>query len=179
MAGVGPGDLQDLADDLLAAATDALDSIPTYAGLTDLNGAPDRAFTYPGRPIWDCCEQLVVHVENVTDRFALPKAVFEKINVPNLVVWIGRCAPKGEIKAQRFIPPPVAEMEAASRQHHADGWALWNHIWNMIRAETFLTRCTLVTVGTMTPFLTEAQDCVGWQLPFTIGLDGYEETLGP
>lgn len=176
MAGTGPGDLQLLAEDLLAVSVDALDTIPTYPSLTGLMGAPERAFTSPGEPVWDCCQQLVVHVTQIADRFALPKAVFEKINAPSLAVTITRCLPEGAIVGKTFQPPTVAALNAAAAQHHVDGWALWNHIWNAIRADVFLARCTEVSFVSMLPFAPQG-GCGGWQLIFNTILDGYDETF--
>ena len=56
MAGTGPGDLFDIADELKDICIEALDSIPDFTGLEDLNGAPAYAFVSPAAPIPDCCD---------------------------------------------------------------------------------------------------------------------------
>lgn len=173
MAGVGPGDLDLLAHDLLDVCVEALGTIPGY--LPTLAGAPVRSFVSPGQPALDCCDQLTVHVPNVVERAATPKPSHGRLNVPNLLVTITRCVPTGEITASSYTPPSVAEEEAAAAQMNADGWALWNHIWNQVRAGTFLTRCDQVTVGNLTALIPEG-GCGGWTLGFAATLDGYEET---
>lgn len=175
MAGAGPGDLDLLAHDLLDTSVEALDTIPGY--LPALSGAPPRRFVSPGQPALDCCDQLTVHAPNIVERPAGPKPVTGRLNVPNLLVTITRCVPEGKIVGQTFQPPAPTSLEAAAAQIHADGWALWNHIWNMIRNETFLARCQQVTVGNLTALIPDG-GCGGWTLGFAAVLDGYEEDPG-
>lgn len=174
MAGSGPDDFHALALDLLDVAADALDSTPTFAGLGGLKAAPERQFVHPGVPVWDECEQLVVHAGGLADRFALPKAVFDKVNVPALTVTILRCLPQATVNGKTIVAPSSDDLTAAARQHHADAWALWNHIFNAIRAGSFLTRCTEVSFVSMIPFA-PAGGYGGWQMNFSAVLDGYEE----
>ena len=181
----GPGDLFDIADELKDVCIAALDTIPDWPGLEsyDLLGAPEYSFVSPAAPIPDCCDDgmLAVHVNNVTDRFsreAEPSA--PKLNVPSLIVSVLRCVPMGEGEGNSYSPPTVAEEEASARQTLADGWALWNHIYNRIRATApdaaFLERCQRANFVSMQ----SVRDgmCAGWQLAFLVQLDGYDEDFG-
>lgn len=179
MAGQGPGDLFDLAEELLEVCTAALDSIPDFPGLDELEGAPTYHFVSDGPPIPDCCDDgmLAVHVNNVTDRFSREGAPQDpKLNVPSLIVSVLRCVPLGSGEGDTYTPPPAAEIEASARQILADGWALWNHIYNALRADPpqILTTCQRAKFVSMQA-VREGQ-CSGWQLAFLAQLDGYEDT---
>ena len=174
MAGVGPGDLHELADELRDVCVEALDSIPTFAGLEDLAGSPEYVAVWPGAPLSECCDDgtLAVHVNNITDRHARSgNAGAPKLNLPNLIVTLQRCV---QVVTESGELVPAAEVEAYSRQHDADGWALWNHIYNLIEQEEFLTRCQFITFNAMIPLPLDG-GCGGWQLSFTAHLDGYRE----
>lgn len=171
MAGPGPGDLHELAAELRDVCVEALDTIPGYE--TELEGAPDRVFVSPGAPVADCCEFLAVHVNSLADRFARPNdAGAPKLNIPRLVVTSMRCVPVGE----GLDPPSVEDLELAARQLNADAWALWNHIYNLITAEQFLTRCAHVAFVQMQS-IAPMGGCAGWQLAFDAQLDGYPEEI--
>lgn len=177
MAGVGPDDLYQLAAELRDVATEALDSIPDFAGLEALEGAPERVFVSPGAPVADCCEFLAVHVNSIADRFARPAdGGAPKLNIPRLIVTSMRCVPQGEGEEHTYQPPTVVALEEAARQLDADGWALWNHIYNLIEAEQFLTRCAHVAFVQMQSIAPEG-GCAGWQLAFDAQLDGYREEI--
>lgn len=176
MASVGPGDLYELADDLLDACTESLDTIPTFAGLEDLLGAPALRYVSPGAPYPDCCDDgmLAVHVNNITDRFARQNdAGAPKLNVPNLIVTLLRCT---QIVNEQGELESVDVMQGHSRQLYADAWALWNHIYNLIEVDQFLTRCGRVVFQSMQSLQTEG-GCGGWQLSFLVQLDGYSEVI--
>lgn len=175
MAGVGPTDLHDLATELLNASIEALDTIPTYDAI--LAGAPGRAFVAPGPVSLDCCDQLAVHVGPLSEGSSapeLPAASFARINRVQLVVTASRCVPGPDSSGN---PPPVSAMEAASQQINADKWALWNHLYNMIRADLLFSRCCDVIWGALTP-LQPSGGCGGSRLTITVCFDGYEEVQG-
>jgi hypothetical protein len=181
--GTGPGDLYALAAELRDVCIEALDTIPTFTGLEDLDGAPEYSFVSEAAPIPDCCDDgmLAVHVNNVTDVFARnsqPQA--PKANVPNLIVSVLRCLPLGEVEGDTYTPPAADEIEAAARQTLADGWALWNHIYNLIRHEPplFLNRCQRADFLGMQSIRPGDGQCGGWQLAFAAELAGYDEELG-
>lgn len=175
MPGSGPGDLQALCEELLQASIDALDTIPTFDAT--LEGAPERYFVSPGLPVLDCCPQLSVHAAGVTEADTTPgglgagrRASAARLNHVALVVTIARCIP-GE------PTPPADDLEAAAEQINADGWALWNHIWNLIRADLLFSLCGEVFWDGLRP-LSPSGLCAGWTLNLRVRLDGYSEVLG-
>lgn len=175
MAGVGPTDLHDLATELLNASTEALDTIPTYDPV--LGGAPDRRFVAPGPVALDCCEQLAVHVAPITEGASapeLPAASFARTNRVQLTVTISRCVPVPDGNGN---PPPALAQEEAAQQINADKWALWNHLYNMIRDGDLFSRCCDVIWGALTP-LQPNGGCGGSRLAITVCFDGYEEVPG-
>jgi len=169
MAGTGPRDLHLLCQELLEAATDALDTIPNFE--PGLAGAPARTFLSPGDPALDCCDQLTVNVTSSTFiapvQGPLAKAP-DRINGPTLVVTATRCIPTGE-------EPPIADMEAAAEQINADGWALWNHLFNLWRSEMLFTLCGVLSMN-LQP-MPPSGGCAGWRLIVQTNLEGYEEVL--
>lgn len=182
-SGTGPGDLYALAAELRDVCTEALDTIPTFTGLEGLDGAPEYRFVSEAAPIPDCCDDgmLAVHVNSVADQFARagqPQA--PKANVPNLIVTILRCLPLGEVDGDTYTPPSATEIETAARQTLADGWALWNHIYNLIRHEPrlFLEDCQRADFLGMQSIRPGDGQCGGWQLAFAAELGGYDEELG-
>jgi len=175
MAGTGPEDLQTLAQELLDACIDALDSIPLSA--PDLGGAPERTFIAAGVPVWDCCEQMAVHVSSLTEAPTSPgglatgrRASAMRINLARLVVTLTRCVPVSEDGE----PPPAALLTASAEQINADAWAIWNHLYDAIRAGTLFALCLEVFWEGMTA-VNPSGGCAGWQIAFRVRLDGYEE----
>jgi hypothetical protein len=179
MAGTGPGDLETLADDLLQASIDALDTVPV--AIPGLLGAPERSFISPHLPALDCCDQLTVHVPAIVEADTVPGGLgkgtrhrMSRMNHVALTVTITRCVP---IIDGAGNLPALAELTAASEQLLADGWALWNHVWNLVRAKQLFSYCGEVHWDGLRPLGPEG-GCAGWTLAFTVSLDGYEETLG-
>lgn len=175
MAGTGPGDLHALAEEYLAAVVEALDLIPDYE--PTLDGAPERSFVAPGSPAFDCCPQLTVHVSPLSEGSMAapsPKASDFRINRVSLVATAIRCLPLADTNGN---PPSAAEQHAAAEQINADKWAMWNHVWNLIRAGTLFERCNDVIWNGLSP-ITPQGGCGGSTLTVTVALDGYEETIG-
>ena len=173
----GPGDLHDTAVELLDAAAGALDSVPELLG-TDLLGAPERQLIYYGNPVHDCCEQLVVWVNPIGEGARSPGTlapVFQIVR-PTYRIHFTRCVPTGEIVAKKYIPPEAADVTEAARQIHADGWAMWNRIFNLINAGLLFSSCQDLVRWSMIP-ITPMGGCGGWEMQFTVGLDGYPEEL--
>jgi hypothetical protein len=174
MAGTGPEDLFALAQEFLDACIEALDTIPTFA--PGLGGAPERSFVSPGLPAFDCCDQLTVHVSGVTDgpnspaNFSGRSASSMKVNTVGLVATATRCLPsEGE-------PPSAVDLSASAEQVDADGWALWNHIYNLIRADQLFTLCGEVFWDGLRSINPQG-GCGGFTLNLRVELEGYEETL--
>lgn len=168
MAGTGPGDLDSAALELLTAAVEALDSIPSFSGLDSLSGAPSRAFVSPGRPAADC-EQLTVHAQRVAGTPADQKDARQ--NSVTFVVTLYRCVPKPD--ASMKAPRPEA-LEASAAQLNADGWALWNHIFEKIRAGDLFAKCPPIIWDGMDA-LEPAGGAAGWRLTIRATIDGYQE----
>lgn len=168
-----PLDLNSACEELLNAAADSLDTIPTF--WADLVGAPERRFVAFGPPVLDCCDQLTVYVPQVLDAPLSPgglsagRKVAAKINHVYLVVTVSRCYPQPDAKGN---PPSVADIEAASDQLNADGWALWNHLYCLWTADELFTFCDEVFWDSLRP-LGPQGGCAGWNLGIHMSLDGY------
>lgn len=174
MAGTGPGDAHDLAVEVLAAAVEALDSIPVFEPA--FVGAPARTFVSPGKPAHDCCDdgQLTVHIQPVSEGASaprVPRASQARINRVALNIISLRCIqtdPKG---------PDPDQAEEVAAQINRDGWAIWNHLWNLQREGLLFNQCGDVIWGQLTSIPAQGT-CGGWSLTITASLDGYEETIG-
>lgn len=168
MAGTSPEDLHVLAQGLLDASIEALNTIPTFA--PELGGAPERSFVSPGQPAFDCCDQLSVHISAVNEQ-PLGQSNTHKQgarrNLVTLVVTITRCHDLD------VIPPPIAVLNATAEQMNADGWALWNHLWNLMRSGDLLTLCDEVFWDGLRA-LTPSGGCGGWVLILRGAYEGYE-----
>ncbi len=172
--GTGPEDLQALCQEFLDACEEALNTIPLFA--PGLGGAPERSYISPGQSADDCCPQLTVWAQQVGESpnspgsFRGKSAVDGQINVVTLIARIVRCV---ETKGD---PPPMADLEASAEQINADGWALWNHLYGMVRADLLFSMCGEVFWDGMRS-ITPSGGCGGWVLALRVELDGYEETL--
>lgn len=175
MAGTGPGDLNLLCSAFLAACEDALDTIP--AAEPELSGTPSRAYVSPGIPALDCCDQLTVDARSVVEDARSPSGPGSgqrarygaRKNQVALVATITRCIP---VINDTKNPPAPAEMESAAAQINADGWALWNVLWNLVRSGNLFTLC-----GDSSPTLRQlapSGGCAGWTLQMVVELEGYE-----
>jgi hypothetical protein len=175
----GPTDLQDLAVDFLQALVDSLDAIPDADPA--LAGAPARAFVNPGVPVWDCCEQLVVYDPSIGEQSTSPtgpgassrRHVFGRIPMVRLVGTITRCQAQGTVVGKTYVPPSPDVKTAESAQHHADGWAIHNGIFNRL-GQGLLGggRCSEAQWEGMEA-VTPAGGCGGWTVTIRFQLDGY------
>jgi len=171
-------------------AAEALDSIIDFD--PTLEGAPERQFVSPGIPVndfvgRDCCSQIAVWALPTTEADTTPggglesglrSARFAWINQVGVSIAASRCIPTGDSSSVGiYTPPSAAALTEASRQHHADGWALWNHMHNAIHAGRILDHCTSIIVNGITPAI-PAGGCAGWVVSLTAALDGYSESLG-
>jgi len=174
-----PEDLHAIAQDLLDACVGALDTIPTFD--PDLDGTPDRTLISPGLPAFDCCDQLAVHASVVTDAPLSPGGLSAgikhrtggKINHVALVVHATRCVPVPDASGN---PPTAAALTAVAAQVNADGWALWNHVYNLIRDGQLFALCDEVFWDGLRA-INPSGGCGGWTLNLRAQLDGYEEVL--
>ena len=174
--GTGPEDLQALCQEFLDACVEALDTIPVFA--PGLGGAPERSYISPGQSADDCCPQLTVWAQAVGESPRSPgtfrgkSASDGQVNVISLVARILRCVPTGN----SGDPPAVDDMQDAAEQINADGWALWNHLYNMVRADQLFMLCGEVFWDGLRS-ITPSGGCGGWNLFLRVELDGYEEVL--
>ena len=169
--GTGPEDLQALAQEFLDACVEALDTIPMFA--PGLGGAPERSFISPGLPAFDCCDQLTVHVAGVNSDPIQPPKNKNRVNIVSLVATATRCLPTGDNQN----PPSADDLQDSAAQVNADGWALWNHIFNLIRADLLFTLCGEVLWDGLRSINPQG-GCGGYTLNLRVELDGYEETFG-
>jgi hypothetical protein len=170
MAGTNALDLHALAEELLDASVDALDTIPTFD--PGLAGAPDRTFVPPGLPALDCCDQLTVHVVAVNESppgQSNTHKTGSRRNIVTLVVTTTRCydLPKDG------STPTEAQLSGTAEQLNADGWALWNYLWNLMRSGELLTLCDEVFWDGLRS-LTPSGGCGGWVLTLRAAYEGYE-----
>jgi hypothetical protein len=176
-------DLQTLCDQVLAAAIDALDTIPGFA--PGLEGAPERTFTSAGQPVFDCCPQLSVNAsvirEAATEPLGLGSGIRHRLsfrkNLVGVSVWIARCAAVG----QAGEPPTEAALNAVSEQVNADGWALWNTLWNVNRggsSDPIVSLCDEWYMDSLIA-LQPSGGCSGWQLSVRAELAGYGDGPNP
>lgn len=182
------GDLHLLAQAYLDACAEALDTIPPWDAVqptpAGLLGAPTRQFVSAGLPVWDCCEQLAVNVVDITEAPTSPgglpsgkRYTYGRLNHVVLQATITRCVPTGvEAMGGNYQPPPAAALNAAAVQHDADGWALWNHLFNLQSSGLFLTLCDEVFFEGITA-AAPAGGCAGWVAIIRAELGGYTETL--
>ena len=174
-----PLDLDSLCDAVLEAATAALDSIPGFA--PGLEGAPARTMITDGQPALTC-DQLTVNANPIREAATAPLGLgagtrhrqdFRKNHV-GVQVWITRCRPQS-------IPQNAADMTAHAEQHNADGWALWNYMWNINRAgssDPLVTLCDEWFMDSLVPLQPSGQ-LSGWTLNLRVELAGYGDGTNP
>lgn len=184
MAGTNATDLYALALELLEASAEALDTLEPLG----LDGAPTRQYVSPGEPAADnCCEnegQLTVHVDRILEMGTEPLGLaigrrggrHARMNDVGLIITVFRCVSGIEDSLATFTPPSAEQIGADAQQIHADGWALWTHLFNMLGAGTLLTRCQNVVLEGMR-FLPPSGGCGGLVFAIRVALEGYEEAL--
>jgi hypothetical protein len=174
-----PLDLDTLCDAVLAAAIDALDSIPGFDPA--LEGAPGRTFISDGQPAL-ACPQLSVNAGVIRAAQTAPLGLGQGIrhrldfwkNHVGVQVWITRCRPQS-------IPQNTDDMTAHAAQHNADGWALWNYFWNINRAgsaDPIVSLCDEWFMDALTPLQPSGQ-LSGWTLSMRAELAGYGDGQNP
>jgi len=176
-----PLDLDALADAVLAAAVDALDSIPGFA--PGLEGAPERTFVTTGLSPALSCPAVIVNVapsirEGATPPLGLGAGTRHRtdgwINHVGIQVWFTRCRPQD-------IPQNPAAETAHAGQHHADGWAMWNYMHNINRkgsSDPLVSLCDEWFMDSLTP-LQSSGTLSGWVLAVRAELHGYGDGTDP
>lgn len=106
----GPGDLHGLCEELLAAAAEALDTIPDLMDTT-YAPAPGRQFVSPGLPVIDCCELLATWADPISEgaRSRQVLAADMHISRPTINLIVTRCVPTGRIDGKTYVPPDPDE----------------------------------------------------------------------
>lgn len=178
-----PTDLHAVALEVLDLATEALDTIPIADA--DLEGAPTRRFVHFGPPIADCPDQLTVHVTPVLELDTTPGGLdagqrTRKAwrNSVNFVIVVTRCVPVGgESSSGGWTMPSAASLTAASAQHNADVWALWNYLHAAKASGDFLTLCDQTFFDGASAII-PIGDIAGWQMVVRAVLDGYSVPSG-
>lgn len=176
----GPTDLQTVAEAILLACEQALDTVP-LAG-SDLLGAPDRSFVSPGPPPIECCPgggQLTVHVDTVSDAPLAPglkqgRLIAGKITHVAWIITITRCVIDTR-KGQSLLEDPLiaSEQQATAEQINADLWAIWNELYGLWRSGDLFTLCGEVFFE-IARVLPEQGGCAGWTIIVRSSLDGYQ-----
>lgn len=183
---MSPDALHQFALEFLAECVEALDSIPILVPGQGLIGAPERRFVSPGLPVWDCCEQLAVHAAPMNEADTTPSGLdagrrsarFARINHPSFIATITRCVPTAEMSSSGSVKlPGTVDLTMAARQINADGWALWNRLFNAVYAGRLLTLCDEVFWDAIIPVV-PAGGCAGWTVTMRASLPGYTELLG-
>lgn len=174
MAGIGPTDLYDLADEYLTACHAALELTAA--------GAPARYYVSPGPPVFDCPEQLTVHAGGsvVADTFPLQPSLspghrvqaYGQVNIVPLTATIIRCTPT--IDDNGNLPTP-AELDAVSRTICADLWGIWQYVKNKVHDGTLFATTHSAREFFFDPAVPLVQQGMasGWQITVRVQLDGY------
>jgi hypothetical protein len=95
-----------------------------------------------------------------------------RLNAVTLIARIIRCVEVGTDGS----PPSADDQQTSAEQINADGWALWNHTFNMVRAGTLFSLCGEVFWDGLRS-ITPSGGCGGYVLQVRVSWDGYEETL--
>jgi hypothetical protein len=163
-------DLNDVAQAFLDAATDALDLTAA--------GAPGRRYISPGEPALDCCGQLTVWIQTLTDAdlaagsgaLSRQKAV-NRGTQPEILL---------NIQATRCIdltPDPATELpyperlEDAALAMNQDGWALRCHLMDSLRHGALAQVCSGAEFLGANALIPQG-GCVGWTFTFRYPIDG-------
>jgi hypothetical protein len=78
------------------------------------------------------------------------------------------------MKGDQF-PDPL-DLQAVAEQIAADGWALWNHVFNLHCAGQLFSECGGVYWDGLRS-VTPSGGCGGWVMQVRVELDGYQETF--
>lgn len=164
------------------SAAEALDTVHAFDATLD--GAPDRLIVSPGPSVDDCCPQLAVYIMAFAAADTTPGGLasgkrhqFGMVNHVTFQIRSTRCIPTGfDPSTGQYSPPPVAALNAASRQLNCDGWALWNHLYHLQASDLLLNLCDEVFFDGINA-IQPSGGCGGWVAQIRAYVDGYEEVL--
>lgn len=173
----GPTDLYDIAEELLDAVAEALDTLAA-AGL---KGAPSRQFVSPATPVFELCDQLTVAWVLTQPDAAQPgqptgQQKVGRVNLVTFLIAVSRCAAQASGK----VPLPTTILNQQSQQTYADAWVVWSAIYWKARDNSLFggDRCAVRNlqgglpvdpqpgvIGSLTTFQTELDgfDYFAWQ----------------
>jgi hypothetical protein len=163
-------DLNVVAEAFLAAATAALELTPA--------GAPGRRYVSPGEPALDCCGQLTVWMQQISDaglqagNGALSRAkAINRGTQPEVTVFIQatRCADLTPVGTMD-LPSPEA-LGAAATVINRDGWALRCHLMSELRTGELAQVCSGAEFLGANVLIPQG-GCVGWTLSFRYPVEG-------
>ena len=163
-------DLNVVAQAFLVAATDALELTAA--------GPPARRYVSPGEPALDCCGQLTVWIQQISDAELLAgsgalarAAAIKRGTQPEIGLFVQatRCVNLAADKATD-LPSPT-NLEAAAVAINEDAWALRTQLmWDLRHGDLaqvcsgaeFLGANALIPQG----------GCVGWTFSFRYPIEG-------
>lgn len=170
-------DLNVVSAAFLDAATAALDLTPT--------GAPGRRFVSPGEPALDCCGQLTVWIQDISEvgfqggsGALAPSKRTLRGSMPSIAIFVQatRCSAAvmaWDAKANEL--PSAALLQQDAEMIDQDGWALRLHMADEIRNGELSRICFGVEMlGGVK--LTPQGECIGWTFSFRYPIEG--GTLG-
>lgn len=170
---MGVGDLYAIANELLDATVEALDTIPVENPA--LLGAPDLRFVSPGLPAFDCPTFVAVYA-NVVSKQATnnqsPPLQSGKLaqtvsaNQVTMRLYITRCSYADLTEITDTV------LNGWSEQVLADAWATWNYLRQQIHDGLLFTWCQEVYWDGFQSLDPEGGS-VGWLGTFRLALAGY------
>jgi hypothetical protein len=160
--------LGDYGQQLLDACVDALQ--------TTAAGPPDYRCLSPGLPALDCPEGLWVHIAGLTEENTQPgspapvtgkRTQFGQLILAVLIVTVTRCIPETQ------PIPSAATLGEVYLKTSQDMWAIWNHLYQLIRAgQIFGGKCSIDHFDLGAP-LGISGGSAGWTFQVRPQIDGY------
>lgn len=168
----GPTDLYDVAEELLDAAADALDTL-SAAGL---KGAPSRQFVSPATPVFELCDQLTVTWALTQPDPSQPgqpsgQQKVGRVNLVTFLIAVSRCAQQPQGK--NALPTTILSQQ--SQQVYADAWVVWSAIYWKSRDNTLFgaDRCAVRNLQGGLP-VDPQPGVIGSLTTFQTELDGFD-----
>lgn len=177
MAGSGPADLYNAANEYLEACINALQMSP--------GGIPERCYVSPGAPIWDCPEMLCVHIGGPAIADTLPLqpslaplhrvSVQGEVNLITLTATILRCWPIYDDAADNL--PSIESYTEVSQVMYTDLWAIWQY-GKAAHRQGILFPGKQRQFGFDPAISVNMQGgTVGWEIPLRVSLEGFSIEL--
>ncbi len=172
-------DLYDAAEQLLAACLEGIALGP--------GGPISRSYVSPGQPPFDC-EQCTVWVGGPSLSMTAPLqppiqpmvrvGAGRQVNQVQMTCTVIRCVPVIGNVGPKF--PGPSKIDLASQAIYGDCWAIWNHVATLKRNGTLFPPAKTRFMGfdPAVAVLTSG-GFGGWNLQFSVELDGYNTLGGP